>query len=260
MIKKSFLALPKPVVACILAEPTARRAMAVIKNGEFEGAHAFAVHLEALGAGEKTEENFRRIAGCTPRPVMFLHYRATEKWPFEMSDGERVETLLSGIKCGAACIDLTADTYAPSPDQFTEDPEALELQRGAIERAHELGGEVVLSSHTGKALTCGQAVGQMKAMEKRGADIVKLVTMADTEEELAEAVKTTLALHRELKTPFIHLCGGKYGMPHRFFGPALGSALTFCVERYTEDFTSGQPPVANMLNVLRNYNWNINDL
>lgn len=256
MSRPSFLALPRPVVTCILGEPTVERAIATIKNGEFKGAPAFAIHLEKLAKEDLTDENFKRIAGCTHRPVMFLHYRGDGRF----TDEERVELLTRAITCGAAAVDFTADTFDPSPMEFSANPQAIERQMRAIDRVHELGGEVVMSSHIlDRARSCEQVVEQMKAVEARGADYAKIVTMADTEEDFLEAVRTTMVLRRELKKPFIHLCGGKFGLPMRYLCPMLGNALTFSVERYTETFTTGQPPLENMMAVLKSCSWHIDE-
>ena len=48
MSRPSFLALPRPIVTCILGEKTVEDAIATVKNGEFKGAPAFAIHLEKL--------------------------------------------------------------------------------------------------------------------------------------------------------------------------------------------------------------------
>ena len=44
-MKCKFTALPKPIVACIFAPPSVEEAMATMRNGEFAGADAFAIHL-----------------------------------------------------------------------------------------------------------------------------------------------------------------------------------------------------------------------
>ncbi len=254
MKRPSFLNLPKPIVACILSERTIADAVATIKNGEFEGAPAFAVHMEALGKANLTDENLLRIIQATKRPVMMLHYRPN---PCPFTEEERVELLLRCAKHGAAAIDFTADTFDPSPMEFSDKPDAVDKQRRAIDQAHALGAEVVMSSHIYEPRTCEQVLEQMKAMEKRGVDFAKIVTITDTEEDFLEAVKTTLALRREMKIPFIHLCGGKFGLAHRFLSPKLGNAVTFCVSRYTECFTTIQPHLTNMLTVLDKNPWHI---
>jgi len=41
-----------------------------------------------------------------------------------------------------------------------------------------------------------------------------------------------MLLRRELKTPFVHLCNGKFGRIQRFLGMSLGVAITFAAYRY----------------------------
>lgn len=77
----------------------------------------------------------------------------------------------------------------------------------------------------------------------------------NTEEEFLEAIRTTMTLRRELKTPFIHLNNGKFARMHRYISPALGNSLTFCVWHYSKDNASEQPPMKNMTTILNHYNW-----
>ena len=256
MARPSFLSLPRPIITCILKEPTVEAAVATIKNGECEGAPAFAIHLEGLKNSDLTKENFRRIAGCTKKPVMFLRYRHDGS----LTDEERVQVLKDAVECGAAAVDFTADTFDASPREFSDKPAVVARQMKLIDEVHEMGGEVVMSSHVlNEALSCDQILDHLTSVEKRGADFAKIVTRADTEEEFLEALRTTMVLRREMKIPFIFLCGGKFALPQRYIGPTLGNALTFCVQRYTNMFTTSQPPLANMMSVLRGYNWHIDE-
>ena len=259
MSRPSFLALPRPIVTCILRAESVNQAVSTIKNGEFDGAPAFAVHLEGFDRESLTDKNLHAIASATHRPVMFLRYRSNMR-PGDttsLTDDERADVLLRGIRCGAAAVDLTADMFDASPLEFTANPAAVDKQRRFIDDVHALGGECVMSSHIYEPRTCEQVLEQMKAVEARGADFAKIVTMVDTEEQFLDAIRTTLELHREMKIPFIHLCNGRFSRMHRFLSPALGNALTFCVWHYTEQYVSGQPPIQNMMTILQNYNWHI---
>ena len=163
------------------------------------------------------------------------------------------------VRAGGAAVDFPADTFDPSPREISWNPEVIDRQRRAIDEVHEMGGEVVVSSHIAEPLSTGEVLEHMLSIEKRGADFAKIVTTADTEEQYVEAVNTTLALRRELHVPFIHLIGGKFALAHRFLAPKLGCAVTFCVERYSANFVTSQPPVQNMKSVLRDFCWNIAD-
>lgn len=243
-----------------MGEKTPAADLALIRNGVYDGAHAFAVHLEHLPQADHTDDVLRRLTQATSKPIMLLHYRKPQTEGTAYTDEERMALLERCIRCGATAIDLTADTYDASPLEFTAKPEAVDRQKAFIDRIHSLGGEVIMSSHiTDQSRTCEQVLEQMKAVEARGCDIAKIVTQADTEEAFVEGIRTTLALRREMKVPFIHLLTGRFAAPHRFLAPTLGNSLTFCVERYTEEYNTSQPPVRCMLDALQAYGWHIDD-
>ena len=256
----SFLALPKPIITCITGEKTVEADIANIKNAEYDGAQAFAVHLERLGQDKHTAENLKRLSDCTAKPVMFLHYRDLNARPKVYTDEERVELLHLALKCGGACTDITADTFDASACEFTKNQSAIDKQRRFIDEAHAMGAEVVMSSHIMEPRSCEQVLEQMTEIEKRGPDFSKIVTIANTEAEFLEAIKTTLELRKVMKKPFIHLCSGQFAKPQRLLGPALGSALTFCTQKITPDYITMQPPVVNMIAALKNLNWSIDDV
>ena len=156
-------------------------------------------------------------------------------------------------------IDVMGDLYDPSPMELTHNPAAIDKQKRLIDRIHSLGADVVISSHMACPRTAEQVFEHLSEVAKRGADVVKIVTTVNTDEELAEAFRTTLLLKRELGKPFIHLCNGTYSRPHRFMGPALGVSIFFCISRYEPRYGMTQPTIRAMKSVLRNMHWNIND-
>lgn len=254
---RSFLKLKQPIVCCIMGEPSVERALATIGNAVYDGAQAYAIHLEYLGKENHTDDNLTRLASATNKPFMFLHYRNV-KGTVPYTDEERVALLTRAVRCGATAIDFTADTFDPSPLEMTYSTKAIDQQKWAIEAVHKLGGEVIMSSHiTQESRTCEQVLEQMSEIESRGCDIAKIVTNADTEEAFTEGIKTTMALRKVMKIPFIHLLTGRFAVPHRFISPTLGNCLTFCVQKYSDTYCTVQPPVRNMNAVLTNINWHI---
>ena len=87
--------------------------------------------------------------------------------------------------------------------------------------------------------------------------MVKVAAAVNSEEELLEAFETTVALKKELKVPFIHICMGQYGKLHRFVGPMLGSSLIFCVQQYTPKGHKEQPLVRSAKAVFDNLDWHV---
>jgi len=257
-MRKSFLNQPHPVITGIMAGQTPQELIAEAKNGEFDGAQGIAIDLADLKPEFRHQEALKSIIDAVSLPFMFFFYRR-DKWG-DSSDDQRQELLLAAADAGASMIDVMGDLYDPSPLEITGRPAAIEAQKRLIDRIHAKGADVVISSHMSCARSTEQVVEHMRALEARGPEMVKIVTTVDTEEELGEAFRTTLALQRELKTPFIHLCNGKFSRPHRFFGPALGAAVGFAVYRYEPRYGMTQPTIRAMKAVLDNLHWNIKDV
>ena len=103
-----------------------------------------------------------------------------------------------------------------------------------------MGAEVLLSCHPGIPMTCEQTVELALFLEKRNPDIIKIVTIADNTDELAESIKTMSVLKKEVKTPVSYHAGGAAGMLSRILNPLLGGQIAFCVDRYDESCTPEQ--------------------
>lgn len=257
-MKRSFLNRPYPVITGIMAGQTPQDLIAESRNCEFEGAQGIAIDLGDLKPEFRNHDSLRSVIEAVSLPFMFYFYR-NDRWE-NRNDDARQELLLTAADAGASMIDVMGDLYDPSPMEITRDPTAIARQERLIDQIHAKGAEVVISSHMSCARTTEQVVDHLLEVESRGPDVVKIVTAVNTEDELAEALRTTLALKRELKTPFIHLCNGKFSRPHRFFGPALGTSIFFAVSRYEPRYGMTQPTVRAVKAVLDNLHWNIGDV
>ena len=255
----SFLNKPYPVIAGIIAGQTPQELIAAVKNSESEGAEGITIDLFDLKPEFRNSESFKSIINSVNLPFMFYFYRE-DSWK-KSSDEDRQEVLLVAADAGASMIDVMGDLYDPSPKQITYNQNAIDKQKRLIDKIHSKGADVVISSHTGCPLTTEEVVKHMLELESRGPEVVKIVTTINTEEELAEALRTTIALNRELKTQFIHLCTGKYSRPHRFMCPVLGTSVMFAVPYYSDRYPGlAQPTIKSMKAVLDNIHWNINDI
>lgn len=256
-MRPSFVNLPKPFIVNVVTDEDPDSCIATIRNAEYDGAQAFDLHLRALGRQYHNKEDLTRIIKSTNKPTMMIYYRDDANWTTVHSDEERAETHILGVQCGASACDIMGDMFDPSPMEITYNPSAIDKQKRLIDRIHGLGGEVIMSSHTWVHMTTEQVVTQLKALESRGADMVKVAAAVNSEEELLEAFETTVALKKELKVPFIHICMGQYGKLHRFVGPMLGSSLIFCVQQYTPKGHKEQPLVRSAKAVFDNLDWHV---
>ena len=258
-MKHSFLNKPYPVITGIFAGQTPAELIAETRHSEFEGAQGVAIDLFDLKPEFRNHDALKSVIDAVNLPFMFFFYR-NDKW-HDSSDEQRQELLLTAADAGAAMIDVMGDLYDPSPMEITHNPVAIDKQKRLIDKIHAKGAGVVISSHMSSLpRTTEQVIEHMLEVESRGPDVVKIVTGVNTEEELAEALRTTMALKRELKVPFIHLCNGKFSRPHRFMGPVLGVSIFFAVPRYEPRYGMHQPTIRAMKAVLDNIHWNINDV
>lgn len=254
-MKRSFLNQPAPVITAIMDGQTPQELIAESRNAEFDGAGGIAIDLSDLKPEFRNRDALRTVTEAVALPFMFFFYRNDKQQ--SLGDDARQEVLLAAADAGAAMIDVMGDLYDPSPLELTRNAAAIGRQRQLIDRLHDKGVEVVLSSHMACSRTTAQVMEHLQELASRGADVVKIVTTVDTDEELAEALHTTMVLQRELHKPFIHLCNGKLSRPHRFFGPALGLAIAFAVHRYEPRYGMTQPTIRAMKAVLDNLHWTL---
>ena len=248
MERKRFALERAPLFTAIFGDDSIAKLVRQARAANWAGADAVCVELKNLPREERTPEQLRALMDATPLPTMCCLYRS------DILDGAdddaRTKTLLNALEAGAACIDVMGDLFDKSPREWTRKSSAIAKQKRLIAKIHDAGAQVIMSSHPLCFLEPEEVLAQLRDFEKRGADIVKLVQTANTEEEFLAAVRATFLCRRELKKPFVHLVSGAFGNLHRLIAPSLGVVLTFV----TLDGHSAmpQPPLANFKGVFDN--------
>ncbi|MDF2724802.1 MAG: type 3-dehydroquinate dehydratase [Paenibacillus sp.] len=266
-MRPSFAKLPQPFIVNVLRERDPDSAIATIKNAEYDGAQAHDLHLSILGEQYLNYKDLRRIVASTSKPILALNYRHTPG----MSDEERLKPQLVALEAGAAGIDIPANIFdAPAasgaaqpnvrsgmPQELSTDEAVIAKQIELIDRVHAMGAEVLLSSHTRVVMSTEQVVAHAQQMALRGADIVKIVSVCTSKEELVEAFRSIVALKKTLDVPFQYQCQGEHGKLTRVVGPMLGNMLVFCNQRYIPASITEQPLVTAMRSVFQNVDWQV---
>ena len=121
-----------------------------------------------------------------------------------------------------------------------------------IEKVHSMGAEVLLSCHPGIPMNCEQVVGLALFLEKRKPDIIKIVTLAENENDLIESFKAMVMLKKEVKTAVSYHASGVSGGLSRIVNPILGGHMVFCVDRYNEGSTMEQLDLKTARTVIDN--------
>ena len=241
IMKKSFLNAKEPFITEMIQVPTIELAETKIKNAVKDGATAIGLQLGHLEKQFHTEETLNKLFALTgDTPLYITNYRG--KFNQGLSDEQFMDGLLVALKCGATLVDVMGDTFNPSPEELTTDKTAIKKQMDFIDKVHKLGGEVLMSSHVKEFRSPERVLEIALEQQRRGADIVKIVTGANTQEEEIKNLDICRLLRQELKVPFLFLSGGKYSYLHRTIGPKLGVCMWLCF-RERDQYTYDGPPL-----------------
>ncbi len=266
MIKLSKLR--SPAIAGVIREKTALDAIAEIKNCMYDGADMIDLHMSCL---EKTDaDTLKYVILSSKLPVLALNYNKTVDWrDIGFSEDERAQLFLQAIDCGAAGIDMQGYTFdAKSKDDFfgedkysftkgnpkeiITDEKIISKQCELIEKVHKKDAEVLLSCHPAIPMNSTQVVELALFLEKRNPDIIKIVTIAENEDDLIESFKSMQLLKKEVKTKVSYHAGGKAGSLSRIVNPILGGQIIFCVDRFSQTSTMEQLDLKTVKTIVEN--------
>ncbi len=244
-MKKTFLSYDNPLLTATVQDPTPEEMICTIKNALYDGADAFSIQLEFLKKEYHTEACLRDIfSNCDNKPIYITSYRSYENTG--MTDDECAQLLLLGLQCGATLCDVMGDLYHPEPHELTFTADAVEKQKALIHKIHELGGEVLISSHLHAFFHENEILRYAAAQIERGADIVKIVSFAQNEEQMIADFNIIHRLKKELKKPFLFLANGAYSQLIRQLGPVFGVCMYLCVQQYRPYNYKEQPQLRAM--------------
>ncbi len=265
---KKLSEITAPALAGVVREKSAKAAIAEIKNCLFDGADMVDLHLSCL---ENTDlDTLKAIVNSSKLPILALNYNKGYNWEESgYSEEEREDLFLRAVDAGVAGIDMQGYTFdaksktgfygedkysftKDSPREVVTDETIIAKQCEMIEKVHQKGAEVLLSCHPFVRMNCDQVVDLALFLEQRKPDILKIVTLSESEEDLWECVKTMTVLKKEVKTPIsYHVCG-KTGVLSRILNPILGGQIAFCVDRYSESSTMEQLDLKTAKTVIDN--------
>ncbi len=252
--KRSFLGQNKPLNTCIIQTDSVDAAVNLARNASYDGCDAFGYQLEILPLESRTENNLRLIfSQMGSRPIYVTNYRNKNNASF--SDDELFETLFQLKEYGATLFDIMGDYFAPTPGEMTYDSAAVDKQKRLIDRVHESGGEVLMSSHIFKFKSAEEVLSIALEHQARGADISKIVTAGNSDEEEMANLETTMLLKKELSIPFLFLSNGTHYRKHRVLGPMFGCCMWLTVPEHHRCSAKRQPLCRAITEISRNYPW-----
>lgn len=254
MYKPTFLNQNRPFVMGIVLKDNPQDMRFAVKNSIYQGADALGIQLCRLSKEYHNKETYMDIfSACGGRPIYVTNYSKYQN--DGLSDEECMKDLKLAMECGGTLADIMGDAFDKSDMELTRNQKAIDKQMKLIDELHEMGKEVLLSSHVLRYIPAETVIEIALEQQRRGADIAKIVTAADSEEEQMENLRITTLLKKELDIPFVFLSGGTHTKIHRMVGPQLGCFAYLAVYEHSDKDVPTQPTVAAAKAVRDNFDY-----
>jgi 3-dehydroquinate dehydratase type I len=171
--------------------------------------------------------------------ILVTNRRRDEGGFFASCENRRMELLREAIDLGARCVDVEARTGAAALGRLVK----------AI-RAKGRKTRLIVSHHDLKGTPSRQTlVKRLKASRALGADIVKIVTLAQTTEDnlrVLELIPQALGAGQDI----VAFCMGAKGRLSRVAAPLLGSCMSYASLEEGADSAPGQLTAREMKTIL----------
>lgn len=258
-MKPSFLNQNRPLITGMILKDNPDSMRYAIKNSIFDGADCLGLQFEWLKKEYKTEENYKKIiAACAGHPSYITNYRGAENSGF--TDEQLADELVKIMSLGGTLADVPASLFDKESGmgvglELSQNEEAINKQMKLIDKLHSMGKEVIMSSHIFKFTPAETIIDVAKEQQRRGADIVKIVSGGNSDEELIENLRITTLLKKELKVPFLFLSSGTHTKIHRMIGAQLGCVTYLAVREHDARAVPTQPIIKAAKTVRDNFDY-----
>lgn len=250
MKMRKFTDFETPPVTVMIQEATLSAVVGVVEKTKKLGAEAFCLIINELEEKYRTANAYKEIFDAMGNCPCYI-----ANYTMNLNEGKSDEYCLSqalvALECGAALFDVPGDAFCKSENEITYNETAIKKQTELIDYVHSMGKEVIMSSHTNKFLKSDDVLAIAKEHIKRGADIAKIVTNADTAEELTENYKISVLLKQKLSYPHLFLCNGLECRRHRLLSPILGSCMNLCLP--SQDLAKSQPSINKTMEFMHQF-------
>lgn len=245
--------LPRPFIVGVVVEDAPGSIGPAVRRVADEGCHAAEINLTSLpevGLDPWAEDAavpwpIPVYTSARRRAFMSAYGLEEDRLP-EPDDEGRMRWQLQLLEVGSVALDLELDTFAPDPApppgsdaaarlaatqgparELTDAASAVARQRSVIAEAHDRGGEVIASCHTGTRQTTEDLLRIVETAAERGADRAKVVAPCPTIEDLLDLLRATARLAERGTIPFTLVGAGACGGLSRYIGGHLGSGWSF---------------------------------
>ena len=243
-MQTSFLNCENPILTVMVQADNPDRIKELVDKALPEGAEAFGMQFCKLKKEYRNPDMYKNIFSYAKgKPVYVTNYRHSQNEG--KSDEKLADEMLQLADCGATLCDIMGDYFDKQPGELTMDVDAVNKQMQLIDELHKKGAEVLMSSHVLTFTPAERVIEIALEHQRRGADISKIVTGAETMEQQIENLKIINILKENLEIPFLFLCGGECHVLRRI-GGELGCCMYLCVYEHDELSTQSQPLLKNV--------------
>ena len=239
-------ALPTPFIVGVVVENTPGRAAQSVQACFQEGADAVELNLPPLKktssllfSGGPVYTSYRRSA------FMAVYGKAFTDLP-PLSDEERMHLQIEALDKGSAGLDIEADTFAPSADEWTSQRTAIQRQLAVVEQARRRGRTIIFSWHPPRKLTFAEARKKASLLHERGADFVKIVERVKSTSEALNSLAISVVLKEELDFPFVFLALGEPAVRFRPLMTHFGNSYALCRAKKGANQLPAQPLITKV--------------
>ena len=244
MNNNSFFNNDKATLTVMVQANNPARIKELMDKAVPSGAEAFGIQFEQMLPEYRTTEVYRDLFSYAKgRPSYVTNYR--NKQNAGKSDVELGDELVEFAECGADLCDMMGDYFDRQPDEVAVDENAINKQIKLINRIHEKGAKVLMSSHVTKYTPAERVLEIALEHQRRGADISKIVVGADNMEQEIENLKIINMLKEKLDIPFIFLSLGECKILRRI-GGEFGCCMYLCVYEHDSFATPAQPLLSDV--------------
>ncbi len=251
-MKYDFLNYEKATLTVMVQADNPTRIKELMDKSLPAGAEAFGIQFEQMLPEYRTPEVYRDLFSYAKgRPSYVTNYRGTQN--NGKSDEELSDELVKLAECGADLCDVMGDYFDRQPDEVAIDENAINKQIELINRIHQKGARVLMSSHVMKYTPAERVLEIALEHQRRGADISKIVVGADNREEELENLRIINMLKEKLDIPFLFLSSGECRILRRI-GGELGCCMYLCVYEHDALATPQQPLLKKLKQIRGNMN------
>ena len=251
-MKYDFLNFEKATLTVMVQANNPTRIKELMDKAIPAGAEAFGIQFEQMLPEYRTPEVYRDLFSYAKGiPSYVTNYR--DKQNAGKSDEELGDELVELAECGAELCDIMGDYFDRQPDEVAVDENAINKQIELINRIHQKGAKVLMSSHVMKYTPAERVLEIALEHQRRGADISKIVVGADNREQEIENLRIINLLKEKLDIPFLFLSSGECRILRRI-GGEIGSCMYLCVYEHDALATPQQPLLKKLKQIRDNMN------